>query len=169
MHTITFEIRSLLGFHFEMATYPELTSNKKWVQKGLALLRTHTPKILQYLSKQRVMAQLYDCKIIIEVLPHKKKSWGKKRQNSKAAQRRIRWTKNLFKIWIQEQKFKRLFLSLLESLVIPFTPILALLPGPNIFFYIPALLLYYHFTAYLGLRKVDVDDLDLEIRHHLHS
>lgn len=169
MHTITFEIKSLMHFTLDMVVYPELSSNKKWIQKGLDLLRQHTPKILQYLSRQRVMAQLHECQIIIDVLPHQKKQVGKKRPNSKAAQRRIKWTKNLFKIWIQKEKFKRLILSILESLIIPFTPILALLPGPNVFFYIPALLLYYHFTAYLGLRKVDVDHLDLEIRHHLHS
>lgn len=169
MQPIVFEIKSLLRFHLEMVVFPELTSDKKWVQKGLDMMRQHTPKVLQYLSKQRVMAQLHQCKIIIEVLPHQKKRLGKKRLNSKAAQRRIKWTKSLFKIWIQKEKFKRLILSILESLVIPFTPFMALLPGPNVFFYIPALLLYYHFNAYLGLRKVDVDYLDLEIHHHLHS
>jgi hypothetical protein len=54
---------------------------------------------------------------------------------------------------------------IIECTVLPVTPFLALLPGPNIFFYVPALLLYYHLKSYLGLKKVDVDKLDIEICH----
>ena len=54
-------------------------------------------------------------------------------------------------------------LSVLEALVIPLTPFLALLPGPNIFFYVPALLLYFHYRSYKGLKRTDVDKLSLEI------
>lgn len=165
MEQITFEIKSMLKFQLDIVEYPELTSDKKWVQKGVDMLKKHAPRVLKYLSKQRVMSQLKDFKVIFKLRPkrRKRRTWRKKKQNYTAPKRRERWIKNFFKIWVQKEKFKRLILSILESLVIPFTPILALLPGPNVFFYIPALLLYYHFTAYLGLRKVDVDDLDITI------
>jgi len=165
--TVTFEIYHLITFKLEMVEYPELSSPKRWVQKGIDLLKEHAPRVLRYLSRQRVMAQLTDHKIIIKIKPKKKKKRRRKvlKKNFTAFERRQKWTKRIFKIWIQKEKAKRLILVILEGLVIPFTPILALLPGPNVFFYIPALLLYYHLTSFLGLRKVDVDELDIEIRH----
>ena len=131
-----------------MVQYPELTSPKKWIQKGIDILKKHTPKVLNYLSKQKVMSQLKECKIIIET-----------EKNTKD-----KHIKTIFKIWIQKEKMKRLTLVIIECIILPFTAILALLPGPNIFFYVPALLLYYHLTAYLGLQKIDVDELNIEIR-----
>ncbi|MGD2086007.1 MAG: hypothetical protein PVH61_07475 [Candidatus Aminicenantes bacterium] len=161
---VTFEVRSWLRFHLEMVEYPELSSPKKWVQKGIDLIKKHAPQVLHYLSRQRSLAQLKDCKVIINVKLKKKKRKRKKLKYT-APERRMRRIKLIFKVWVQKEKLKRLILVVLESLVIPFTPFLALLPGPNVFFYIPALLLYYHLTSYLGLRKVDVDDLDIEIRN----
>lgn len=149
-----------------MVEYPQLSSPKKWVQKGIDLIKNHAPKVLRYLSRQRTLAQLKDCKIIINVqLKKKKKKRKRKKLKFTAPGRRLRRIKLIFKVWIQKEKLKRLILVVLESLVIPFTPFLALLPGPNVFFYIPALLLYYHLTSYLGLRKVDVDELDIEIKY----
>jgi hypothetical protein len=161
---VTFEVRSWLRFHLEMVEYPELSSPKKWVQKGIDLIKKHAPKVLRYLSRQRTLAQLKECKVVINVKLKKKKR-KRKRQKLTAPERRLRRIKLIFKVWIQKEKLKRLILVVLESLVIPFTPFLALLPGPNVFFYIPALLLYYHLTSYLGLRKVDVDELDIEIKN----
>lgn len=161
---VTFEVKSWLRFHLEMVEYPQLSSPKNWVQKGIDLIKKHVPNVLLYLSRQRILAQLKDCKIIIKVKLKKKKK-RKRKLRQAAVERRLRRIKFIFKVWIQKEKMKRLILVLLESLVIPFTPFLALLPGPNVFFYIPALLLYYHFTSYLGLRKVDLDELDIEILH----
>lgn len=150
-----------------MVEYPELSSPKKWVQKGIDLLKEHAPRVLGYLSRQRVMAQLKDHKIIIKIKPKKKKKRRKKQRKKSftASERWERWTKRIFKVWVQKEKAKRLIFVIFEGLAIPFTSILALLPGPNIFFYIPALLLYYHLISFLGLRKVDVDELDIEIKH----
>jgi len=53
----------------------------------------------------------------------------------------------------------------IEGVILPFTPVLALLPGPNIFFYVPALLFYYHLRSFLGLKKLQVDELDIEVKH----
>lgn len=144
-----------------MVEYPELSSPKKWVQKGIDLIKTHAPKVLHYLSRQKTLSQLKDCKIIINVKLKKKRK--RKKLKLTAPERRLKRIKLVFKVWVQKEKLKRLMLVILEGLIIPFTPILALLPGPNVFFYIPALLLYYHLTSYLGLRKVDVDDLDIEV------
>jgi hypothetical protein len=160
---VIFEVKSWLRFHLEMVEYPILSSPKKWIQKGLLLLQQHAPKVLNYLSRQKTLSRLPTCKIIIIVKARKKKRRRKKLKIT-ATQRRLKRIKLIFKVWIQKEKLKRLFLVVLESLVIPFTPFLALLPGPNIFFYIPALLLYYHLTSYWGLRKVDVDGLRIEIR-----
>ena len=161
---VTFEVRSWLRFHLEMVEYPELSSPKKWVQKGIDLIKKHAPKVLHYLSRQRTLSQLKDCKIIINVKLKKKKRRRKKLKLT-APERRLKRIKLIFKVWIQKEKLKRLILVVLESLVILPSCFLALLPGPNVFFYIPALLLYYHLTSYLGLRRVDVDELDIEIKN----
>jgi len=159
---VILEVRSWLRFHLEMVEYPELSSHKKWIQKGIDLIKKHAPKVLKYLSKQKTLSQLQECEIIINVKLRKRRKRRKKLKLN-AQQRRLRRIKFIFKVWIQKEKMKRLTFSILEGLVIPFTPILALLPGPNVFFYIPALLLYYHLISYLGLRKVDVDHLQLDI------
>jgi hypothetical protein len=147
MKRVTFEIRSLLTLKFDMIEYPELTSGKKWLQKGLDILKERTPNVLNYISKQKALSHLSEFKIDLKI----KKSIDEKK------------LKSIFKIWIQKEKSKRLFLVIIEAIIIPFTGFLALLPGPNVFFYVPAILLYYHFTSYQGLKNVDVDLLDIEI------
>lgn len=148
MKSVTFEIRSRLKFQLDMVVFPELTSPRKWVQKGINVLKNHTPKVLRYLSRQKIMSELKDHKIILEtVKPIKDKH-----------------VKRLFKIWIHKEKGKRLILVIIEGLLLPFTPVLALLPGPNIFFYIPALLFYYHLRSFLGLKRLHVNELDIEVK-----
>lgn len=165
---VTFVISHFLGFKMEMVNFPELSSPKRWVQKGIDLLKKHAPKVLAYLSKQRVLAQLADYKVKIEIIPKRRRKkrkrwWRRRKKNFTATERRKRWTKRTFKVWVQKERGKRLIFVLLEAMIIPLTPFMALLPGPNVFFYIPALLLYYHYTSFRGLSKVDVDHLDLEI------
>jgi len=103
------------------------------------------PGVLTYLSKENILARLKEYDIVLKT----EKKTTKKR------------AKLFFKIWLNKEKAKRLVLIILEALIIPFTGILVLLPGPNFFFYVPALLFYYHFTSYRSLRKVDVDDLHI--------
>lgn len=147
MKTITFEIKSLLKFQLELVEFPELSSPKHWVQKGIDILKNNAPGVLRYLSRQKIMAELREYKIILKM----------------ARAIDDKHVKKLFKIWIQKEKMKRLVLLVIEGLILPFTPFLALLPGPNIFFYVPALLFYYHFRSYQGLRKVHVKDLNIEV------
>lgn len=147
MKTITFEIKSLLKFQLDLVEFPELSSPKRWVQKGINILKNSAPGILRYLSRQKILAELQEYKIILKTA---------KAINDKNVKR-------LFKIWIQKEKMKRLILLIIEGVILPFTPFLALLPGPNVFFYVPALLFYYHFRSYQGLRKVRVKDLNIEV------
>ncbi len=150
MKKITFEIKSLLKFKLDLVEYPELSSRRRWVQRGIDILRQYTPQVLAYLSKQNILAKLRDYDIVLKT----EKDTEDKR------------VKFIFKIWLKKEKLKRLFLVVIEALILPFTGILAILPGPNFFFYVPALLFYYHFTSYLGLRRVDVDELNIEVVHY---
>lgn len=148
MKTITFEIKSLLRISLDLTEYPELTSKKKFIRKGISILRQYTPGVLNYLSRQQVMSNLDKFKI--RIITGEKRSLHRVRQ--------------VFSLWIQKEKTKRIIFLVFEAILIPFTGILALLPGPNFFFYVPALLFYYHLTSFLGLKKIDADHLDLEIQ-----
>lgn len=145
--TITIEVISLLRMKMDLVEYPELSSTVRWVQKGIDILKQKTPGIVAYLGKQTVLARLPQFHVRL-------------RTHRKYKRKRVI---RAFKLWIKKEKAKRLVLSLLEALVIPLTPVLALLPGPNVFFYVPALLLYFHFRSYQGLKKTDVDHLSIEI------
>ncbi len=148
MPIITFEIISLFRIQLNLTRYPELSSKKKFIQKGIRILRQYTPGILKYLSRQHVIANLSHFDIVI--LTDKKRN-----------RERI---KHYFRLWIQKEKSKRIIYLIFEAIIIPFTGILAILPGPNFFFYVPALLFYYHLVSFLGLKKIDVDKLNLKIR-----
>ena len=147
MEKITFEIKSLLKLKLDLIEYPELRSKKKWVRKGINILKQYAPGVLSYLSRENILARLKEYDIVLKT--------EKKTTNKRA--------RLFFKIWLNKEKAKRLFLVVIEALLIPFTGILALLPGPNFFFYVPALLFYYHFTSYRSLRKVDVDELHIDV------
>jgi hypothetical protein len=148
MPIITFEIISLFRIQLNLTRYPELSSKKKFIQKGIRILRQYSTGILKYLSRQHVIANLSHFDIVI--LTDKKRN-----------RERI---KHYFRLWIQKEKSKRIIYLIFEAIIIPFTGILAILPGPNFFFYVPALLFYYHLVSFLGLKKIDVDKLNLKIR-----
>lgn len=149
MKTITFENKSLLKFKLDLVEFPELTSPKKWVQKGINVLKKNTPKVLKYLSREKILMNLKDYKTRLKT---------SKPMDDEDLEK-------FFKLWIQKEKLKRLFFVIIEGIILPFTPILAVLPGPNVFFYVPALLFYYHLRSLLGLRKIDVDELNIEVIH----
>jgi len=153
MKDVTFEIKSLLKFQLDMVEFPGLSSPKHWVQKGINILKNHAPKVLRYLSRQHILAELKEYKIILKTARVIDDGHMKK----------------IFNIWIRKEMMKRLVLVIIEALILPFTPFLAVLPGPNIFFYVPALLFYYHLRSYLGLRKVHVNELNIEVVHILSS
>lgn len=149
MEKLTFEIKSLLKVEVELTSYPVLASKKPFIQKGIEILKKYTPKLLKYLSKEQVLANLKNYHI--EVIA-----------NEEMNQKKI---KQIFRLWIQKEKSKRILFIIIEALIIPFTGLLAILPGPNFFFYVPALLLYYHLVTFLSLRKVNLDDLIFELNY----
>ena len=60
MKKLVFEIKHLIKLNLDLVDFPELESKKKWVQKGLNILKKHTPRVLKYLSKQSVISSLKD-------------------------------------------------------------------------------------------------------------
>lgn len=150
MKKITFEIKSILKLKLNMVEFPELSSKRKWVQKGINVLKQYAPGVLAYLSKESIMGRLKEYEITLKT-------------EKSTKDERLEF---YFNIWLKKEKAKRLLFVILEALLIPFTGILAILPGPNFFFYVPALLLYYHYTTYRGLRHIDVDELNIEVIHY---
>jgi len=66
MDVITFEIKSLLKFQLDLVKFPNLSSPKRLIQKGIGILKQHTPKVLDYLSKQKILSELTNYKIILK-------------------------------------------------------------------------------------------------------
>ena len=147
MNRITFEMKSLIRISLELSEYPELSSRVKLVQKGIQVLKQKFPSLLKYLSRQQVLSNLNQYHITIKVLGAKHK-------------RRV---KRMFKLWLKKEKSKRIACLIIEAIIIPFTGILVPIPGPNFFFYALAVLFYYHLISFLGLKKVNVDQLNLNI------
>ncbi len=144
---IIIRCESLIRIKFELVKYPKLDSKKKLIKKGLMLLEKHTPKISNYIAKQKALAEICKFQVII---------------NSKR-KRKPKRIKKYFKLWIKKEKFKRLIFLILEGLVLPITPFLAIIPGPNIFFYIPFLLFYFHLQSFKGLKKLDIDLIEINM------
>ena len=149
MKKIVFELKHLLKINLELVDFPELTSSKKWIRKGIEVLKKYTPGVLKYLSRQEAISSIKNHHIEIRTEKNIDENHVRKR----------------FQLWIHKEKTKRLFFIIIEAIILPFTPILALLPGPNFFFYVPALLFYYHLVSFNGLRKVEVDNLKITVIH----
>jgi len=62
--------------------------------------------------------------------------------------------KNKFYFFLQRQRTKHIILLIGESLILPISGIAAFLPGPNIFFYILALLIIIQWKALRGINKL---------------
>jgi hypothetical protein len=148
MQRIVVVVRSLLRLNFEWAEFPELSSKNKIAAKGLFILKKHLPQVLKYFSKESVLSTLNH--YIIEL-----------RHNEKMEDNRVL---RLFKIWLKSLVYRRLIFVIVEGLVLPFSGVLALLPGPNIFFYGLFVLFYFHIKSFLALRKLKLEDLCIEIK-----
>ena len=149
MPPIIFEIKHFMGFRLEMVEYPTLTSQVRWVRKGIAVLERRWPGFLHYLSRQQVLARLSVHPVVLRV-------HGRRSQES---------VRRAFDLWLRKERGKNLVFMTLEALIIPFTGFLAMLPGPNVFFYVPGLLFYFHFTAWRGLRRAEKAEMDLKIEY----
>ena len=147
MNPVTFEVKSWLRMRLDLAEFPELSSPRRFIQKGIDILRQRTPRVLAYLSRQQVTANLHRHRIFI-------------RSRRKTTDRRVR---RIFKRWIRKERSKRLACLVGEGILLPFSGILAILPGPNFFFYVLALLFYYHLAAYRGLGRIDGDTTEITV------
>jgi hypothetical protein len=59
-----------------------------------------------------------------------------------------------FFFYLQKQRSKHLFLLLAEVLLLPISGLMALLPGPNVFFGFLALILITHWQAFRGINEL---------------
>ena len=59
-----------------------------------------------------------------------------------------------FFFYLQKQKTKHILLLIGETILLPISGLMALLPGPNVFFGILALLMYTHWQAFKGIQRL---------------
>ncbi len=57
-----------------------------------------------------------------------------------------------FTFFLQKQRSKHLFLLVVEGLLLPISGIMALLPGPNVFFYVLFLIMFIQWRALRGIK-----------------
>ena len=62
--------------------------------------------------------------------------------------------KSKFYFFLQRQRTKHIIVLIGESIILPISGILAVLPGPNIFFYVLALLVIIQWQALRGINKL---------------
>ena len=146
MEKITISI-SAAELQIDLKDFPELSSENKLVKKSLAVVKRYTPGILRYLSKQRVLAHLPDYLIEIHSQGEMSEAEARRRLGN----------------WLRRKMIRRLFYVAAELLVMPFTAFVALLPGPNVVFYLLFVLFYFHFKAFLSLRKIKIEYLKISL------
>ena len=131
----------------EISDYPELTSSHKLVSKSIAILKQYAPGIMRYLSKQRLLGHLPLYRLEVRG----------------AAGMSLTDVRALLANWMRRKRTRRLFYVILELLLMPFTALVALLPGPNIIFYGLFVVFYFHAKAFLSLNRIKVEELDITI------
>jgi hypothetical protein len=141
------EIEIMSATRLVLRSFPELTSEKKLVGKGLGIIKKYLPDLINYISKQRVMGRLPHCQITVKT-------------NGKTDMEQVR---HLLKHWLRRKKNRRLAYVALELLLMPFSALIAVLPGPNVAFYLLFVLFYFHFKAFLSLRKIDIEKLNISL------
>lgn len=130
----------------EILDYPELSSKNKLVNKGIAVLRHYAPRVLRYLSLQRLLGHLPE--YTIEV-----RAGGMSETD----------VKEYMGAWMRRKRLRRLFYVIVEALILPFTAFMAVLPGPNVAFYGLFVLFYFHVKAFLSLSRIRVNQLNISL------
>jgi uncharacterized membrane protein len=69
----------------------------------------------------------------------------------------------LLENWLRRKKNRRLLYVALEMVLMPFSAFVAILPGPNVVFYLLFVLFYFHLKAFISLRKVDIEKLNVTL------
>jgi hypothetical protein len=145
MDTIEIEIMEAGGRKLKLTAFPALASEHRLVKKGLAVLRQYLPDLMNYIAEQRTMGRMPACRIAI-----------KAPAGIDAVQAR-----HLLGNWLRRKKNRRLLYVALEVVLMPFSAFVAILPGPNVVFYLLFVLFYFHLKAFISLRKVDIDKLNI--------
>lgn len=146
MESVTIEMAAAPGGEIRVLHYPELYSENRLVARGIAVLRQHAPRVLRYLSLQRLLGRLPLHPIAVRA------------DGLSEAEVRARLA-----AWMRGKSQRRLLYVVLELLLMPFTAFVAVLPGPNVIFYGLFVLFYFHFKAFLSLSRIKVEDLDITI------
>jgi hypothetical protein len=147
MEKITIFLSSASELEIELQNFPELSSENKLVRKSLATVKHYTPGILRYLSKQRTLAHLPS--YLIEIRSEKEISASEVRRR--------------LGDWLRNKMRRRLVYVALEILLMPLAAFMAVLPGPNVFFYVLFVLFYFHMKAFLSLRKIKIENLNISL------
>jgi hypothetical protein len=124
-----------------------LTSGHKLVGKGLAVIRQYLPGLMRYISKQKVLGHMPAYQIVV-----------KAREKTDIDQAR-----HLLKHWLSRKKNRRLAYVAIELVLMPFSAFIAILPGPNVAFYLLFVLFYFHCKAFFSLRKIDIEKLNISL------
>lgn len=147
MDKIEIEIVSAAKLKLALRSFPELTSEHKLVGKGLHLIKQYLPGFMRYISKQKVMGHMPTYQIVVKV----------------RGKIDIDQVHNLLEHWLRRKKNRRLAYVVIELILMPFSAFIALLPGPNFAFYLLFVLFYFHLKAFLSLRKIDIEKLNITL------
>ncbi len=134
------------SFKLKLSEFPELKSEKEFIKKAIEKTKKNFPTIIKKISKEVAIAKLKNHKILI--LKHKN----------------VDFNDELLFSWILREKRKRIIYVLIELILMPLSGILAILPGPNVFFYSLFLLFYFHLKTYISLSKVSRETLKIEVK-----
>jgi hypothetical protein len=148
MEKIIIHLSSRSEFEADLKEFPELTSENKLVKKSLLVVKRYTPGILRYLSKQKALAHLPAYLIEIHSAEEIPEVEVRRRLGN----------------WMRRKMIRRLIYVVVELLLMPFTAVVALLPGPNVVFYLLFVIFYFHAKAFLSLRKIKIEDLNISLQ-----
>ncbi len=66
-------------------------------------------------------------------------------------------------LFLQRERSRHLFVLAVEAVLVPITGVMALLPGPNIFFYALAIVMVIQWQALRGINRILRRDIELEV------
>lgn len=152
MERVVFSVSSVKDSRMELIEFPELTSDHHWVKHAIDFCRQKMPRLLKHISMQRALAKLDQFLIVFRC------------ENLVMKEARL-----LLNNWLQREINKRFCYMILEALILPVGAILFILPGPNVFFIIPATLLYFHFKSFRTFKRMLIHCPPLEVEAILNS
>jgi len=147
MEQIEIKITAAGKLKLELTAFPALTSEHRLVRKGLIILKQYLPSLTNYIAKQRIMGRMPACQIVVKT----------------PAGIESDQVRRLLEFWLRRKKNRRLLYVVMELILMPFSAFIALLPGPNVVFYLLFVLFYFHLKTFISLRKIDISRLDMTL------